>query len=210
MGWREEGKRRAAGEAAKHIENGFIVGLGSGSTVAYAIQAIGKRIRQKKLKVLGVPTSHQTAILAARYGIPLTTLNEYSHLDLVIDGSEIEHNKTKYEVTHIDEESTTSNNYKDYPSCTIGSLKAGTYFVSFSCVTRNSNNNGWSYIILNKGGSDIAHTERRMQGNKESSLSTVAVVTVNGSEDIKVRIRRDTKGSAEFSNASLVAVRLGD
>jgi hypothetical protein len=130
--------------------------------------------------------------------------------NLVIEGSEIEHNKTKYESTHIDEESTTSNNYIDYPNCLISSPKAGTYFISFSCVTRNSNANGWGYVILNGAGSDIAHTERRMQGNKESSLSTVAVVTVNGSEDIKVRIRRDSKGSAEFSNASLVAVRLGD
>ncbi len=88
MGWREEGKRRAAGEAARHVENGFTVGLGSGSTVAYAIKAIGKRIQRNNLKVLGVPTSHQVAILATRCGIPMTTLNEHPRLDLTIDGAD--------------------------------------------------------------------------------------------------------------------------
>jgi hypothetical protein len=130
--------------------------------------------------------------------------------NITIEGAELERNSTKYEVTNINEESTTSSSYKDCPNCTVSNLKAGTYFVVFSCVGRNSNANGFSYVVLNKGGSDIPHTERRMQGNKESSISTVAVITVNGSEDIKIRFRRDSKGSAEISNANLVAVRLGD
>lgn len=88
MDWREEAKKKASLEAVKHIKDGFTIGLGSGSTVAYAIQEIGKRIQQRKLRILGVPTSHQTMMLAVHYGIPITTLNEHPQLNLTIDGAD--------------------------------------------------------------------------------------------------------------------------
>ncbi len=88
MGWREEAKKKASLEAVKHVKDGFTVGLGSGSTVAYAIQEIGKRIQQRKLRILGVPTSHQAMMLAVHCGIPITTLNEYPQLNLTIDGAD--------------------------------------------------------------------------------------------------------------------------
>ncbi len=88
MGWREEAKKKASLEAVKHIKDGFTIGLGSGSTAAYAIQEIGKRIQQRKLRILGVPTSHQTMMLAVHCGIPITTLNEHPQLDLTIDGAD--------------------------------------------------------------------------------------------------------------------------
>jgi ribose 5-phosphate isomerase A len=88
VGWREEAKKKASLEAVKHVKDGFTVGLGSGSTVAYAIQEIGKRIQQRKLRILGVPTSHQIMMLAVHYGIPMTTLNEHPQLDLTIDGAD--------------------------------------------------------------------------------------------------------------------------
>jgi ribose 5-phosphate isomerase A len=87
VGWREGAKKRAALEAVKHVREGFLVGLGSGTTVAYAIQKIGKKIRQG-LQVLGVPTSHQALMLAVSYSIPLTTLDEHPKLDLAIDGAD--------------------------------------------------------------------------------------------------------------------------
>jgi ribose 5-phosphate isomerase A len=87
VGWREGAKKRAALEAVKHVREGFLVGLGSGTTVAYAIQEIGKKIRQG-LQVLGVPTSHQALMLAVSYGIPITTLDEHPKLDLAIDGAD--------------------------------------------------------------------------------------------------------------------------
>jgi ribose 5-phosphate isomerase A len=87
VGWREGAKKKAALEAVKHVREGFLVGLGSGTTVAYAIQEIGKKIRQG-LQVLGVPTSHQALMLAVNYGIPLTTLDEHPKLDLAIDGAD--------------------------------------------------------------------------------------------------------------------------
>jgi ribose 5-phosphate isomerase A len=87
VGWREGAKKRAALEAVKHVREGFLVGLGSGTTVVYAIQEIGKKIRQG-LQVLGVPTSHQALMLAVNYGIPITTLDEHPKLDLAIDGAD--------------------------------------------------------------------------------------------------------------------------
>lgn len=84
----ELAKKNAALAAVKHVENGFVVGLGSGSTVAYAIEEIGKRIKHEKISVLGVPTSYQALLLAAKQQIPLTTLEEHSTLDLAIDGAD--------------------------------------------------------------------------------------------------------------------------
>jgi len=86
--WIEEAKKRAASEAIKHVKDGFTVGLGSGSTAAYAIQEIGDIIQIKGWQVSGVPTSHQAFLLAVECGIPLTTLNEHPQLDLSIDGAD--------------------------------------------------------------------------------------------------------------------------
>jgi len=88
MSWREDAKKRAALEAARNVEDGFVIGLGSGSTVSYAISEIGRRIREENLKVLAVPTSYKTLLLAVKCGIPLTTLNEHPQLDLDIDGAD--------------------------------------------------------------------------------------------------------------------------
>nr|WP_312058945.1 ribose 5-phosphate isomerase A [Fervidobacterium pennivorans] len=84
----EKAKRNAAIEAVKNVKDGFIVGLGSGSTAAYAIEEIGNRIKREKLHVLGVPTSHQAFMLAVKNGIPITTLEEHPTLDLTIDGAD--------------------------------------------------------------------------------------------------------------------------
>jgi ribose 5-phosphate isomerase A len=81
-------RKRAAMEAVKLVEDSFVVGLGSGSTMAFAIEYIGNRIRQKKMSVLGVPTSYQSSMLAVKHGIQLTNLNEHSSLDLTIDGAD--------------------------------------------------------------------------------------------------------------------------
>ena len=88
VAWREEAKKRVASEAVKHVRDNFIVGLGSGSTAAYIIQELGEKIRLEGLQILGVPTSHQAMILAVRYGVPLTTLNEHPKLDLALDGAD--------------------------------------------------------------------------------------------------------------------------
>lgn len=81
--------KKAVGEfAAQLVEEGMIIGLGTGSTTAYAIKKIGERIKEEKIRVLGVATSYQTEILAASVGIPITTLAEHSTLDLTIDSAD--------------------------------------------------------------------------------------------------------------------------
>ncbi|MGC8998207.1 MAG: ribose 5-phosphate isomerase A [Candidatus Bathyarchaeia archaeon] len=84
----EKAKRNAALEAFKHVKNGFVIGLGSGSTVAYAAEEIGRRIKAEKLCVKVVPTSYQAFMLAVKNGIPTTTLEENPMLDLTIDGAD--------------------------------------------------------------------------------------------------------------------------
>jgi len=86
--WVEEAKRRAALAAVKHVKDGFVVGLGSGSTAAYAIVALGERIRRERLTVLGIPTSYQAFLLAVEHGIAVTTLEEHPVIDVTIDGAD--------------------------------------------------------------------------------------------------------------------------
>ncbi|MEM2341681.1 MAG: ribose 5-phosphate isomerase A [Candidatus Bathyarchaeia archaeon] len=86
--WIEDAKMRAAKEAVKNVKDNFIIGLGSGSTATYAIEEIGRRVREEGLRVLGVPTSHQSLLLAAKFSIPTTTLYEHPIIDLTIDGAD--------------------------------------------------------------------------------------------------------------------------
>jgi ribose 5-phosphate isomerase A len=84
----EELKRKAANEAVKHVKNGFVIGLGSGSTAALAIETLDEKIKREKLNVLAVPTSYQAFLLAAKHGIPVTTLEEHDLIDVTIDGAD--------------------------------------------------------------------------------------------------------------------------
>lgn len=86
--WVEKAKRKAALEAVKHVKDGFIVGLGSGSTAAYAIKALGERIKRERLNVLGIPTSYQAFLLAVEQGIAVTTLEEHAAINVTIDGAD--------------------------------------------------------------------------------------------------------------------------
>ena len=81
-------KRAAGRAAADRIENGMKIGLGTGSTVTYAIEAIGRRVQEWGLDVLAVPSSLATERLARKQGIPLTTLSEAATLDLALDGAD--------------------------------------------------------------------------------------------------------------------------
>jgi ribose 5-phosphate isomerase A len=82
-------KQQAAVHAVDFVEDGMVLGLGTGSTTAYAIDELGARIASGKLRdVVGVPTSEGTSYRAQTLGIPLTTLVEHPVLDLVIDGAD--------------------------------------------------------------------------------------------------------------------------
>ncbi len=88
MDWRENAKKKAAVEAANHVKESCIVGLGSGTTAAYVLKEIGRRTREEKIHIHGVPTSHQAYLLAVQQGIPITTLEEHPQLDVTIDGAD--------------------------------------------------------------------------------------------------------------------------
>ncbi len=81
-------KRRAAERAVSLVQDGMIVGIGSGSTVAFAIDALIARVRDEHLHVRGVPSSELSATLAAAGGVPLMDLNDAPTIDLTIDGAD--------------------------------------------------------------------------------------------------------------------------
>jgi len=83
-----EQKLKAALEAVEHVKEGFIVGLGSGSTAAFAIKALGERVKAENLHIMGVPTSYQAFLLAVECNIPITTLDEHQIIDVTIDGAD--------------------------------------------------------------------------------------------------------------------------
>jgi ribose 5-phosphate isomerase A len=80
-------KLAAAQAAAELVEDGMVVGLGSGSTASLAVAAIGRRTAQG-LRIVGIPTSEKTAEQARALGIPLTTLEAQASIDLTIDGAD--------------------------------------------------------------------------------------------------------------------------
>lgn len=82
------GAKEAAGRAAAElVENGWRVGLGTGSTAEWAIRALGERVAQG-LVIAGIPTSEASGRLAIECGIPLTTFDEVERLDITIDGAD--------------------------------------------------------------------------------------------------------------------------
>lgn len=86
---KQDHAKRAAGEkAAAWVKNGMRVGLGTGSTAAYALEALGRRVREEGLSFAGVPTSIATEQMARRLALPLVTLAEAGRLDMAIDGAD--------------------------------------------------------------------------------------------------------------------------
>ena len=79
--------KRAAGEAAAAlVEDGMLVGLGTGSTVRFLVEALGRRAREEGLRITGVPTSEATAAQATALGIKLA--DPEAAIDLAIDGAD--------------------------------------------------------------------------------------------------------------------------
>jgi ribose 5-phosphate isomerase A len=84
----QDGMKRAAARAAvAEVADGMVVGLGSGSTAAHALTALGERVAAG-LRIVGIPTSERTAQLARRVGIPLGGLADHPVIDLTIDGAD--------------------------------------------------------------------------------------------------------------------------
>jgi ribose 5-phosphate isomerase A len=82
-------KRQAAERAVEFVESGMVVGLGHGSTAAFAVHRIAELLRDGRLRnILGVACSRQVEDEAKQLEIPLTTLDEHSTVDLTIDGAD--------------------------------------------------------------------------------------------------------------------------
>jgi len=80
-------KESAARASMQFVRDGNIVGLGSGSTAAYAVRFLAERVRAG-LQIRGIPTSNQTRDLAASLAIPLATLDEFQQIDVTVDGAD--------------------------------------------------------------------------------------------------------------------------
>jgi ribose 5-phosphate isomerase A len=80
-------KRAAAEAAVALVQDGMVVGLGTGSTAAFAVEVLGRRHREG-LRFVGIPTSERTAAQAKAAGIPLSTFAEHRQIDLTIDGAD--------------------------------------------------------------------------------------------------------------------------
>lgn len=80
-------KHEAALRAVEYVRDGMVVGLGTGSTAAFAVREIGRRVSEG-LSIRGVPTSERTATMATELGIPLVSFEDVEGIDLTIDGAD--------------------------------------------------------------------------------------------------------------------------
>jgi ribose 5-phosphate isomerase A len=81
-------KQLVAIEAAKHVENGMLVGLGTGSTADLFIEELARRMKDDKLKCKVVSSSAASARKAGDLGLQLVEMADISHLDLYVDGAD--------------------------------------------------------------------------------------------------------------------------
>lgn len=81
-------KEIAAASAVKLIKNRQVIGLGTGTTMRYALKEIAKRIYRDELDILCIPSSLDTQFLAVENGIPLTSLEEHQSIDIAIDSAD--------------------------------------------------------------------------------------------------------------------------
>lgn len=86
-GGSETAKNRAGTKAAEFVDDGMVVGLGTGSTAAYAIRELGQAV-DDGLDIHGIPTSFQAREEAKRAGIPLCSLGDTDQVDIAIDGAD--------------------------------------------------------------------------------------------------------------------------
>lgn len=81
-------KKQVGIEAAKFVKNGMVVGLGTGSTAAFFVAEVGRRVAEENLQIVGVTTSSVTAAQARELGIPLKDIDEVTSIDLTVDGAD--------------------------------------------------------------------------------------------------------------------------
>jgi ribose 5-phosphate isomerase A len=88
LSWIEDAKRNAVLKAIEPVKSGWVIGLGSGSTMAYAVRELARLQRDRKMEFSVVPTSYQMEYLAASLGLRIMNLNEAACVDYAIDGAD--------------------------------------------------------------------------------------------------------------------------
>jgi len=78
----------AAVDAVKLVEDGQVIGMGSGTTAELAIRELGRRVREEQLDIIGVPTSKRSEKIGIESGINMSSLDEHGSIDLTIDGAD--------------------------------------------------------------------------------------------------------------------------
>ena len=81
-------KKIAAERAVSYLQDGMTVGLGTGSTAAYAIHALGRRFQSERLHLRCIATSRESEELGRTYGLPFAAHDTVSHFDITIDGAD--------------------------------------------------------------------------------------------------------------------------
>lgn len=84
---RDHLKTLAARRAVEEVEDGMVVGLGTGSTAAHVVERLAERVA-RGLRITGIPTSERTAAQARRLGVPIAGFAEHKRIDLTIDGAD--------------------------------------------------------------------------------------------------------------------------
>jgi ribose 5-phosphate isomerase A len=85
----DELKKKAAFEAVEQISSGSVVGLGTGSTLAFFIRELGRRFKEGQIKdIIGVPTSFQSRMIAAEFGMTIRDPMEVDTIDVDVDGAD--------------------------------------------------------------------------------------------------------------------------
>jgi len=81
-------KKQVGIKAAEFVKSGMVVGLGTGSTAAYFVEELGRRVAEEQLEITGVTTSSVTSEQAKALGIPLASIDEVDYVDLTVDGAD--------------------------------------------------------------------------------------------------------------------------
>lgn len=81
-------KKLAAEQAVTHIKSGMMVGLGTGSTAAFAIQKIGDRVKEEGLQIRAIATSKRSEEMAKKLNIPIVGFKDFDRIDITIDGAD--------------------------------------------------------------------------------------------------------------------------
>ena len=81
-------KKQVGERAAQYVEDGMIVGLGTGSTAEFFVAALGERVKNEGLQIIGVPTSDRTRNQAEALGITIKNIDDVAYIDVTVDGAD--------------------------------------------------------------------------------------------------------------------------